>query len=215
MAELEVVRRQVIAGGGTPLASFEDGTAFITRHTAGKGQVLFCATQPVKDWSDLDEGIVLVPMLQRLLDFAGRRFAAPVSVECGEWEPDANERWTTVDSSGSKNVSTQSGVYRSGTKMVAVNRPAREDDRELVDATRAKALLGPVPIYMFDERQSGSARVQSELWRLFLIIMALCLVVEGFLILPEKMGRRRETDGAIGMGEIPPKRERKMEEVGV
>jgi hypothetical protein len=202
IGELEIARRQVITGGGTALASFEDGTPFLTRQTTGKGQILFCATQASKEWSQLEQGVVLVPMLQRLFEMGGRRFAMPASVECGEFDPDENERWTPIDSSGSKNILTESGVYRSGTKLVAVNRPARENDRDVVDATRAKSLLGQVPIYLFDEKQSGSARVQAELWRLFLIVMALCLVVEGILILPEKMRPRTELAGGMPSAEV-------------
>jgi hypothetical protein len=189
LADLAIIRRQTITNPGTSLATFEDGTPFLTRHTLGRGQIFFCATQPTREWSNLEEGVVLVPMLQRLVEAAARRFAAPAFVECGEWEPDENDRWTAIDSSASKNVLIESGVYRSGPKMIAVNRPVREDVPDLVDTTRAKGLLGSVPIYMFDERQSGAARVQAELWRLFLVLMALCLVVEGILILPEKMGR--------------------------
>jgi hypothetical protein len=192
IAELSIARRQAISGAAAALASFDDGAAFLARQAIGKGQILFCATQPSRDWSQLDEGVVLVPMLQRLLDMGGRRFAAPVSVECGEWEPDENDRWTSVDSSEPKNILFQSGVYRAGGKLVAVNRPARENDREMVDPAKAKTLLGSVPIYLFDEKQSGSARVQAELWRLFLIVMALCLVIEGILILPEKLDRKIE-----------------------
>lgn len=192
VGEVQVLRRQQIVGDATILASFEDGAPFLTRRFVGKGQVLFCATQAGKEWSDFYEGVVLVPMLQRLMESGGRRFAMAASVECGDWQPAENERWTSVDSNSAKDISTQSGVYRAGTQLIAVNRPAREDDWNVVDPSRAKALLGQVPVHLFEEKESGAARIQAELWRLFLVIMALCLIVEAILILPEKPEKVRE-----------------------
>ena len=81
---MQVLRRQQIVGDAVILASFEDGAPFLTRRFVGKGQVLLCATQAGKEWSSLYEGVVLVPMLQRLMESGGRRFAMAASVECGD-----------------------------------------------------------------------------------------------------------------------------------
>ena len=80
--------------------------------------------------------------------------------------------------------------------MIAVNRPAREDEREVVEAAKAKMLLGRVPIQLFDEQRQGTARIQSELWRIFLFAMALFLLVEAFLILPDRSGNQSRDQGA-------------------
>jgi hypothetical protein len=207
VADLEIFKRQTINGDATGLASFEDGAPFLVRRSIGRGQVLFCATHPGKEWSMLAEGVVLVPMVQRLMETAARRFANAAFVECGEWQPQENERWTPVDSTESKDIHSQSGVYRLGSQFVAVNRPAREDLRELVEPARAKALLGQIPIYLLEEKQTGASRVESELWRLFLVLMALCLLVEAILILPEK----RE---AVPLSEVPSREKEELQMVG-
>lgn len=186
MTELEIFKRQTISGDATVLASFDDGAPFLTRRTLGRGQIFFCATHPGKEWSTLSEGVVLVPMVQRLMDAGARRFATGAFVECGEWQPRESQRWMPVDSTASKDIHTQSGVYRLGSQFVAVNRPAREDARELVEPAKAKALLGQIPMYLLEEKQGGGSHAESELWRLFLVVMALCLLVEAILILPEK-----------------------------
>ena len=65
--DLRVNQRKAIQGDGLVQASFEDGVPWMMAKTVGKGQVVFCGTQPTDMWSSATEGLVLVPMLQRLL----------------------------------------------------------------------------------------------------------------------------------------------------
>ena len=191
LSELAVQKRQVIAGEKFALATFADGTPFLTRRAAGKGQIFYCASLPNSEWSDLNDGAVLVPMLQRLVQDGGRRFARAGFLECGDATTLGGERWTSVDATAPKEIRLRAGVYRGGGRLVAVNRPAREDEREILEATKAKALFGPVPVQLFEEQRNGEGRLQSELWRLFLFAMALFLIVEAVLILP---GREERAD---------------------
>ena len=196
LSEVAFSRRQVIVGEKTALASFEDGTPFLTRRGVGQGQVLFCAALPNKDWSGLHEGDVLVPLLHRLLETGGRRLTQASAVACGDAPRGSEpERWSPVDSAPGQDARTQSGVYRNQARLIAVNRPAREDEREVVEAAKAKMLLGRVPIQLFDEQRQGTARIQSELWRIFLFAMALFLLVEAFLILPDRSGNQSRDQG--------------------
>ena len=112
------------------------------------------------------------------------------------WTPaDSSERWASVDSSAPKDIRTQSGVYRSGARLVSVNRPSREDERDILDADKARALFGSLSTQLFEEQRSGVAKLQSELWRLFLFGMAAFLVIEAFLILPERSERANGAGG--------------------
>jgi hypothetical protein len=196
LADLTVLKRQAVLGERHFLATFEDGAPLLTRRATGQGQLLFCATLPAKEWSSLADGPVLVPLVQRLLEAGGRRFTLAGSVACGEWAPDEGERWTCVDSTTPKDPLTQAGVFRTGGRLAAVNRPAREDDREVLEPVKAKALLGDLPVQLFEEKLSGAPRLQSELWRVFLFLMAACLLLEGLLILPEKPGKAGRQNGA-------------------
>jgi hypothetical protein len=194
LGEMAVIKRQAIVGEKAVLAAFEDGAPLLTRRSSGKGQILFCATLPNKEWSQLYDGAVLVPMLQRLFQTGGRKFTQAGSLACGDWTPaDGSERWVAVDSAAPKDIRTQSGVYRSGAKLVAVNRPPREDEREILDAEKARALFGSLSVQLFEENRSGSAKLQSELWRIFLFGMAGFLLIESILVLPE---RSEKADGA-------------------
>jgi hypothetical protein len=181
---LEIKKRQAIVGEKVFLAAFDDGAPLLTRRTLGKGQILFCAIQPKKDWSRLAEGPVLVPMVQRLLETGGHRFSLAASVACGDWAGNG----TSIDTP--KDIRTQTGIYRSGGQLIAVNRPAREDDRERLDPAQVKALFGNVPVQLFEQKQGVNKALQSELWRFFLFCMLLFLLAEAILILPERQSKQ-------------------------
>ena len=184
--ELVVIRRQSITGDGTPLATFADGSGLLTRRNVGKGQVLFCATLPNFDWSDLGDGGVLVPMLQRLVHAGARRFTQGAQLACGDFPARSNERWESVASVAAvSDARLHGGVFRVANQIVAVNRPVREDAWEILDAAKAKELFAGVPVQLFEEKEGAADNKQTEVWRLLLAGMLIFLVVEGILILPE------------------------------
>ncbi|MBI3418083.1 MAG: BatA domain-containing protein [Verrucomicrobia bacterium] len=180
-------KRQLISGQKTVLAAFEDGTPFLTRQTLGRGEVYFCASLPRRDWSSLGDGTVLVPMMQRLLLSGSRRLQQASSIMCGELSVgDQGRRWETVDAVGLKDIRTQAGVYRSGERLVAVNRPLIEDDLEVVETSEATRLFSDLPFQMLQERRTQNDSLQGEVWRLFVFAMLAFLIAEGILILPAR-----------------------------
>ena len=188
---LTVSRRHTIAGEASVLASYGDGEPFLVRRSLDRGQIYFCSAGLGPDWSNLAEGTVLVPMIQRLLREGAKRFQQQQQLEAG-FLVDNAARWTVLDAAEGKDPQTDAGIYRSGGQLLAVNRPDQEDDPTLVEPERAKALFGNLATQLFEER-SGAGRLQSELWRFFLLAMAAFLLVEGILILPER--RRRAGSG--------------------
>ncbi len=185
LSQTSFARRQSITGKKNVLAAFEDGAAFLARQSAGKGEVYFCSSRPHSDWSSLGDGPVLVPMLQRLLLAGGRRLQQVSAVACGELGAvDQARQWVSVDSTAPKDIRWQAGVYRAGDRLIAVNRPAAEDDPEIIDSDEARKLFGDLPVQTWQERQFGSGQLQGEIWRLFAFAMLLLLIAEGLLILP-------------------------------
>lgn len=186
--EMVIIRRQSITGDAVLLATFADGAPLLTRRNVGKGQVLFCATLPNYDWSDLADGGVLVPMLQRVVQSGGRRFTQGAQLVCGDLPARSNERWEPIVSGGgtAADARLHSGVFRTGNQVVAVNRSVGEDEREVLEAVKAKELFAGVPVQLFEEKEGAADKRQSEIWRLLLAGMLLFLVVEGFLVLPER-----------------------------
>jgi hypothetical protein len=180
-------RRQSIVGQKDVLAAFDDGAAFLIRQTTGKGEIYFCSSVPDPEWSSLGDGPVLVPMLQRMLLIGAKRLQQVSSIACGELSlTDQSLPWVSVDSTRQKDIRTQAGVYRAGDRFLAVNRPAAEDDPDLVDPDEARKLFGDLPVQTFQERQVDTGALQGEIWRFFLFAMLLLLIAEGILILPKR-----------------------------
>jgi hypothetical protein len=178
-------RRQLITGQKDVLAAFEDGSAFLVRQTLAKGEVYFCASLPVAAWSSLADGPVLVPMLQRLLQAGARRLQQASTITCGELPAaDQARTWVSVDSTQKKDIRYEAGIYQSGDRLLAVNRPAIEDEPEIVELDEMKGLFGGLALQMFQERRLEIGQLQGEIWRLFVFAALLFVIAEGILILP-------------------------------
>lgn len=189
VGDLELFRRQRITGQRFTLAVFADGEAFLARQTLGRGEVYFLAGLPRDDWSTLAEGSVLVPMLQRLLQAGARRLHPVAAVACGELgAADRARPWQRVDSERPAHPQWEAGVYRSGERWLAVNRPAVEDEPEIIEPAGARSVFAGVPFQLWQERGGDGAALQREIWRLFLLAMLGFLLVEALLILPERAG---------------------------
>jgi hypothetical protein len=185
LSQTSFVRRQAITGRKNVLAAFEDGAAFLARQSAGKGEVYFCSSLPHPDWSSLGDGPVLVPMLQRLLLAGGRRLQQVSTVACGELGAvDQARQCVSLDSTTPKDIRWEAGVYRAGDRLIAVNRPAAEDDPEIIDSDEARKLFGDLPVQTWQEHPFGASQLQGEIWRLFAFAMLLLLIAEAILILP-------------------------------
>jgi hypothetical protein len=186
VAAVEVAKRQRIAGGAQVLAAFSDGVPFLSRKTIGRGEIYFCASLPAANWSTLSDGDVLVPMVQRMLQSGARRLQNAVMVTCGELPVGlAQMAWTPVSATEARDPRLQAGVYKSGNRFLAVNRPIAEDAPERMDSARATALFGDLPAQVFRDVGTRADQLQGEIWRLFLFGMLIFLLVEGWLILPQ------------------------------
>jgi hypothetical protein len=186
VAGLEFLKRQKISGAAQVLGAFSDGATFLARKTIGRGEIYFCASLPVNDWSTLSDGDVLVPMLQRMLQSGARRLQNAVMATCGDLPASlAQMSWTAVSGGAASDPKLHAGVYKSGDRFLAVNRSATEDTPERLDPQRATALFGDLPAQIFRDVGSRADQLQGEVWRLFLFGMLLFLLAEGWLILPQ------------------------------
>ena len=241
--ELRINRyRPVIHEEGTVLANIATGETMVLRHTVGKGQMIYMGTQPSDDWSSLTEGLVVVPMLERLLvegeaarsgRFINQTMLAagddrvPVDLMSFDKNKDGKisrdempkqqgrifarldqnndgfvdqnemgERWVSVDTKEGegKDFNTQAGVYRySNTeRLVAVNRPEREDALASLEVAEVRKLFGSIAVAISQEKAGSGAGEPREIWKWFLVLMILALLAEGLLILPKGADERVE-----------------------
>ena len=171
-------------GQAAVLAAFNDGQALLARQALGQGEVYFCSTLPLLTWSELGGGMVVVPMLQRLLAAGSARLQRDSVAECGKvGAGDLQLEWTSVETSQRGDVQTQAGVYQSGDRWLVVNRPAAENEFERVEDEVVSALFGGLSFQLFQAKRDDTA-LQGEIWRMFLFFMLLALLVEAWLIRP-------------------------------
>ncbi len=201
VGELRInMRRPILHDEGTVLANLSNGDAMVLRKNIEKGQLIVFGTQPTDQWSSLTEGIVLVPMLQRLFihgeAMSSGRFAQGRILAVGDDRSRKGERWVSMDTEegSGKEFNEQAGIFRlhESNRVVAMNRPAREDAVVPLDTSKVKGLFGEVSVFMTEERLDGAVDDPEEIWKWFLAAMALALLIEGFLILPKSTDERVE-----------------------
>ena len=183
--QLTVQQRQQVVGQAAVLAAFNDGQVFLARQTIGQGEVYFCSTLPLLTWSDLGDGLVLVPMLQRLLSAGSSRFQRNFMSETGRVSAgDMQLEWTSVETGLRGNLQTEAGVYQSADRWLVVNRPANENNFERLEDELVAALFSGLTFRLFQAQRENTS-LQSEIWDKFLILMLIALLVEAWLIRPK------------------------------
>jgi hypothetical protein len=186
IARMDVQRRQIpsLNHPSTHVsASFADGLTFLAGRKIGAGYLYACATLPDSTWGSLGEGFVLLPMTQRLLTMGARRLAPPLIETVGNWKPvESDESWTSLDTSGPHDWRWNAGVYQSGAKRIALNRPKLEDDPDVIDAPQIKALLPNAKLEILSSAIEVKAdNLQSEIWPLLVVLAMAAMCVEMLL----------------------------------
>lgn len=192
--QLLTYRYRAFESTGTPLARFQDEASLLTRVATDRGAVYFCSTLPTAQFSSLErEGVVFYVMLQRALAegsrslaVASQRNAGPdVLADRNQWEPVA-----PIDDAPPLSHSSQrglhAGVYRDGEYWAALNRSQVEDMAQTVPVATVDALFDGMSYRRIEADVGDTSALASELWRIFLIAMAVALVAEAVLSLPNR-----------------------------
>ena len=175
------------------MARFSDGKPFLMRRRVGNGSIVVCTSLPRSDWSDLGNGYVLVPMMQRLLAQGSGRLSGVEAASCGDWRPALDDGpCTSITAPGAGDFRWHAGVYRSGSKVIALNRPLHEDVPAALEQEQTEALFGELEVDIVEKPVAGSSdRLQSELWRLFIFLCLACMLGESYLLLSTYVARRQ------------------------
>lgn len=206
--ELRIYQYRALDSPGTTLARFDDdltgnssstqdakvridGQVLLTRVATDRGAVYFCSTLPTAQFSSLErEGVVFYVMLQRALTEGCRALAVASQRDAGvdvladrnQWKPVA----PTEDVPLLSQRGLHAGVYRDGAYWASVNRSRVEDSAPTVPPSTVDARFDGLSYRRIDLVVGDTSALASELWRIFLIAMALALVLEAVLSLPGK-----------------------------
>ncbi len=190
LGRVAVQQRQPLLGEAPAFAQFSDGKPFLVRRDHGAGAAWFCATLPLADWSDIGDGLVLVPMVQRILAEGAQRLGNAKRLVCGEPLPPGLEEqpWTRLDGASANAPSSQryvAGVYQAGETLFSLNRPEQENRNQVTSREELQSLLEGARFTYFEAAANSRDRsLASEIWRLFLYAMLFFLLGEALLCLP-------------------------------
>jgi hypothetical protein len=189
---LKGIRRQIPTGDATSLARWEDGEPFITRRIVDQGTAWFVGSLPDYTWSNLGDADVLLPTIQRIVAAGADRFDASYLTHVGTdaAQPLAGETRTRIDDYGTPdpaNAAHEAGIYRFGERLLAVNRPAQEDNPEILTREQLDQTLEGTKYTLLDQAgQAGDPSLSNDVWRAFLIAALCFLIAEAVLCLPKK-----------------------------
>ncbi len=173
----------------TPLATLGNDKPLLMRAATDRGRVYFCSTLPTAQFSSLErDAISFYVMLQRAMSEGSRSLAATSHRDAGADTVEALAQLELV--APAMNAPTISerglhaGVYRDGEKWVAVNRSLAEDDSRVAAASEVDELFEGLPYQRIDDAVGNTSSLASEVWRIFLFLMVVALILEAVLCLP-------------------------------
>jgi len=191
VGDLEVSRRCEILGEGTPLARLTGNQPLLMRaDIPGDGNAWFLGTLPGSGSSSLArDGVVMFAMLHRALNEGARslgkaqqREAGAPALGSGDLSVWKRQGQTVLSSE----QPLRAGIVEKGDKLVALNRPLREDLPETLGKTALAELFAGLDYHVIEDQVENDASLASEVWRTFLFVMALALLGEALLCMPAK-----------------------------
>jgi hypothetical protein len=190
VGQLQVQRFCGLAGELTPLVSLKGGKPLFARLPTSRGGVYFCATMPVPGDSSLaSNGVVLYVFVQRALAAGAAVLGQTRQLVAGEAASDQATAWQQLAGAPdalSTDYPHHAGVYRAGEKLLAVNRAEAEDQPTVLANDRVADLFKGLDFSRVDDQAGGATSVIQEIWRLFLVVMLIALLVEAALCFPRR-----------------------------
>ncbi len=203
LQELRTYRHRAIesAAAGTPgttLATLGSNTPLITRAVTDRGAVYFSGALPTARFSSLQrDAVAFYVMLQRAMTLGSLSLAAAGQRDAGADVKKALASAELIapetDAPTLSERGLHGGIFRDGEIWTAVNRSQAEDNANVVPVAAIDDLFSGLPYQRIDDAVGDTESLTNELWRAFLLLMALALIVEAILCLPEK----RETKAGV------------------
>jgi hypothetical protein len=183
------------------MARLRGGWPLLVRVEQGAGPAYFCATRPHPACSNLaDEGVVLYVMVHRALALGAEARGAARTLDAGTPEARDAAAWPAISEPMPGNPADtswlQAAVRRESDMIVAVNRPVAEDDVGTIGGEDLQRLFRGLAFQQVRTQNDSGGSLARELWRGFVIAVALSLLVEAWLCLPETSGQVRLRDGS-------------------
>ena len=197
VGQLQIRRYAGLSGEFTSLASVRGNKPLLVRAPTAHGGAYFLATTPATGDSSLATGgVVLYVLVQRALAAGAAVLGNTRQLVAGASPEDDPATWQRV-TGDERAISTEfpfhRGVYVSGERWLAVNRPAAEDQAQTLADHRLGELFARLDFARVNDKAGSLGSLIQEVWRLFLAAMIVALIVEAGLCLPKQAPVRQTT----------------------
>jgi hypothetical protein len=205
VSELGIFRTRRFEGEVLPLLRLKDDLTVIARildeqgesdDDSPAGSVHVWGTLPRSDHSALaSEGVVFFVMLHRALDAGAGSVSRARMASTGLAALSGFEGARPLDRTAADGAEAAPGLlpsaFESGEDeatrhLLALNRPEAEDDTRILAPDALETLLAGVDYRRIDDEVGSGSSLAAEIWRAFLVAMALALLAEAILCLPPK-----------------------------
>ncbi len=193
IGDLEVVNHCELKGDASPLARLASGEVLMARATGDlSGGAWFCGTLPGSSHSSLArDGVAFYVMLQRALADGAKTLGNAQQHDAGAHALPPNLTWKSVENPDQTVSPLKAGVFGSEDRLIALNRPTREDSIVMTGDEAVRGLFAGLQFQRVDDEVENENHLANEIWRTFLLLMAAALVGEALLCLPSKRDARR------------------------
>jgi hypothetical protein len=191
VGQLRIFKYRTLDGSSTALAPLQNGDPLLAKADQGATAVYFLATLPQSDHSSLaQDGVVFYVLVQRALARGAALQGAARQWTAGSPAALPLQQWSSLtplpDGIPSSARAFHAGVVQQDERFIALNRPAAEDLPSTLDEEDVAPLFSGLDYRFVTDEVGSTSSLASEIWRAFLIIMAVALLVEAWLSLPEK-----------------------------
>jgi len=195
------------------LAKLGESDPLLIRRRLGSGAMYFLTTWPVATHSSLDrEGVTLFAMMHRALAASAESQGAARQFEAGTLPAREVEALSRLDvAAGDEedivaNLANarpfRAGVYGNNEQMIALNRPLAEDQNSAVPVPELESLFEGLDFALIDGEVGSGQSLTSEIWRFFIALMAIALLVEAVLCMPSKPEAKVELQSATDAAQM-------------
>ncbi len=191
VGQWKVHRYCELEGERLTLATLDGGAALLAQAVTDARNIYFCSTTALQSDSSLArDGVVLYAMIQRALSEGAKSLGNTRQVSAGALATTDTAQWRQlageVDALSSE-FASHAGIYREEDRLLAINRSADEDVAAVVSQDRVAGLFEQLDFDRVDDSAGSGTSLIQEIWRLFLVIMLVALVLEAALCIPRKV----------------------------
>ena len=194
LSEILVYQNAGLEGEYRVLAKLENESPLLVRANSDAGGVYFLTTWPAATHSSLRrEGITLFAMMHRAIASGAESLGAAQHFVAGTKPANQTSQLKPImpaaDSETVRLASDhpfRSGIYGNDKQLVALNRPTDEDRTQAMSPLELGGLFEGLDYHVVDDTLSSKQSLASEIWKIFIALSGVALLLEAWFCMPPK-----------------------------